>query len=430
MNPLEGEVDCDEYVMIGDAFVDDCDGSKDGDGDNDFSSDLTNDASLQDHVVVATDETKDENMFGEKVKQDESSLPMTSMTVSQTASLKPFFCGEQKDAGSPPSPSPPSSISRPPSRFPSALSLEEESDISHAFDLQRQENIAKINKAALPPAAGSGNPIALYSSLPNNNQIVEKEDEGQLIKIENSCSRKVLIEPPPPPPPPLPALSQEERDLRYAVVLQRQENLEALQAASTNRSRTNQHQAQLAAQRNRTARSEAFTKLAAIRAQDKGKPFSDDGDDHKDDARCVPVVHGDCGMTDYHLLDNEAKDNVDVDDYIARHCSNNNDNSSGSNSSKGIGEENLQRQERADYELAVEWQQWERMRAGTAKTLQSIQTKDETHRSSHQRRTGRSTYHINQKRENLRLPSIQIWNNGSKVATVAGGPASATKLLD
>lgn len=144
-----------------------------------------------------------------------------------------------------------------------------------------------------------------------------------------------------------PSLSQEERDHRLAVAMQQQEN-----AAAYNEHKV-KHDANVAAQNSRTARSGTFTKLAAVRAKDHGM-------------LTVP--------SDYTSEHAYHKDSEYVSPGFAAPPAH-----AGS-------------QEIADFKLAAEMQKVEQVDAGTVRTMQKMVAEEEEAEEAQQNRTGRSKH--------------------------------------
>jgi hypothetical protein len=157
-----------------------------------------------------------------------------------------------------------------------------------------------------------------------------------------------------------PNLSQEEKDHRMAIALQQEENAVAYDAHKK------KHEAYVKASTNRTARSCAFTKLAAIRDKDHGM-------------LTVPPEY----TTDnaYVKGDNDYLPAAEKTEDIT----------------------GLTPQQIADYQLAKELQKVEQVEAGTVQEMTKIVVEEKQETESQEHRTERSNYHINQ--HGLRLPT-------------------------
>lgn len=142
-----------------------------------------------------------------------------------------------------------------------------------------------------------------------------------------------------------PTLSQEERDHRLAIAMQQQEN-----AAAYNEHKV-KHDAQVAANESRTARSGTFTKLAAVRSKDHGM-------------LTVPSDY-----TSEHAYQKES-------DYV----------------SPGFAPPpaNAVEQVQADFNLAAEMQKVEQVDAGTVRTMQKMVEEEEAAEEAQLNRTTRS----------------------------------------
>jgi len=152
-----------------------------------------------------------------------------------------------------------------------------------------------------------------------------------------------------------PNLTQEEKDHRLAVALQQQENAAAYDQHKK------RHEEIVHASQNRTARSGTFTKLAAVRKKDHGMlsvpdEYTSEHAYHKSDGEYVKAPSG------YDAPPPGAT-----------------------------------QQEIEDWKLAAEMQKVEQVDAGTVRTMQKIVTEEQKAEEEQAHRTGRSTYHINQK---------------------------------
>jgi hypothetical protein len=143
-----------------------------------------------------------------------------------------------------------------------------------------------------------------------------------------------------------PTLSQEERDHRLAIALQQQENVAAYNEHKA------KHDAHVAADTLRTARSGTYTKLAAVRAKDHGmltvpSDYTSEFAYHKETEMMHPTgfVAPPPGATP---------------------------------------------QEIADYKLAVEFQKVEQVDAGTVRTMQKLVKEEELSEEAQANRTTRS----------------------------------------
>jgi len=151
-----------------------------------------------------------------------------------------------------------------------------------------------------------------------------------------------------------PNLSQEDKDHRFAIALQQQEN------AAVYDVHKKKHEQSVAASVNRTARSGTFTKLAAVRQKDHGM-------------LSVPA--------DYTTPNAYVKESGD---YLAH-----TDNSEGLTGATP--------QQTADYQLAKELQKVEQVGAGTAREMSKIVSEEAAEANAQAHRVERSNYHINQK---------------------------------
>lgn len=149
-----------------------------------------------------------------------------------------------------------------------------------------------------------------------------------------------------------PNLSQEDRDMRLALALQQQENAAAYDAHKK------KHEAAVAANQNRTTRSNVHSRLAAVRDKDGGM-------------LSVPPEY--------------TTENAYV---------------SGENTTylpPAGPPPNASPQEIADFKLASGLQQVEKVTAGVASTTEKILKEETDDKSAQQHRTEHSNYHINQK---------------------------------
>ena len=151
-----------------------------------------------------------------------------------------------------------------------------------------------------------------------------------------------------------PNLTQEEKDHRLAVALQQQENAAALDEHQK------KHQEHVQANKNRTARSGTFTKLAAVRDKDHGmlsvpEAYATENAYHKSDAAGVR-------STSYAAPRPGASP-----------------------------------QEIADFKIAAELQKVEQVEAGTVRTMEQIVQEEMEEEKAQAHRTERSNYHMNQK---------------------------------
>jgi hypothetical protein len=152
-----------------------------------------------------------------------------------------------------------------------------------------------------------------------------------------------------------PSLTQEEKDHRLAVALQKQENTAAYQEHKK------KHDAYVQSQNFRTLRSGTFTKLAAVRDKDHGM-FSVPASFSTEDAY---KRASDDGMTK-------------GDGYVAP-------------------APGARPQEIADFQLAAEMQKVEQIDAGTVRTMEKIVKEEVEEDLAQAHRTERSNFHINQK---------------------------------
>lgn len=151
-----------------------------------------------------------------------------------------------------------------------------------------------------------------------------------------------------------PNLSQEDRDMRLALALQQQENAAAFDAHKK------KHQAAVAANTNRTTRSNVHTRLANVRDKDGGM-------------LSVPAAY--------------TTENAYVSggngDYLPP---------VGTAPPAGASA-----QEVADYNLAASLQKVEAVTVGTGAAAEKILKEDMSEADAQAHRTGHSNYHINQK---------------------------------
>lgn len=155
-----------------------------------------------------------------------------------------------------------------------------------------------------------------------------------------------------------PNLSQEDRDHRLAIALQQQENAAVYDAHKK------KHDHNVAANKNRTARSGTFTKLAAIRDKDQGM-------------LSVP--------SDYTTENAYVKADGD---YLPPGTK------SDEEMLKGATPQQI-----ADYKLAKELQKVEQVGAGTAREMAKIVTEEHDEDEAQAHRTGRSNFHVAQKKK-------------------------------
>lgn len=153
-----------------------------------------------------------------------------------------------------------------------------------------------------------------------------------------------------------PSLTQEEKDHRLAIALQKQENSAAYQEHKK------KHDAYVQSQDFRTLRSGTFSKLAAVRDKDHGM-------------LSVPAAYS----TD-HAYKRATGDFVSSngDNYAAP-------------------APGARPQEIADFQLAAEMQKVEQIDAGTVRTMEKIVKEEVEEDQAHAHRTERSNFHINQK---------------------------------
>lgn len=154
-----------------------------------------------------------------------------------------------------------------------------------------------------------------------------------------------------------PNLTQEEKDHRMALALQQEENAVAYDAHKK------KHEEQIKANEARTARSGTFTKLAAVRQKDHGMLR-------------VPAEYTNDNA--YHKSDSEGYVNPNGTGFAPPPI-------------------NATPQEMEDWKLAQELQKVEQAGAGTVRAMEKIAAEEETEEEAKARRTGRSTFHINQK---------------------------------
>jgi hypothetical protein len=151
-----------------------------------------------------------------------------------------------------------------------------------------------------------------------------------------------------------PSLSQEDRDLRLAIALQQQENAAVYDAHKK------RHEANIAANTNRTSRSNVQTRLAQVRKQDRGM-------------LTVP---------DEYTTENAYKKG-DISTYAAADLSK-------------IKLNAASPEEAADLKLALELQKMEQTGAGTARTMEKILTEekeDEEANDLRNARSGKASFH-------------------------------------
>lgn len=154
-----------------------------------------------------------------------------------------------------------------------------------------------------------------------------------------------------------PNLSQEDKDHRLAIALQQQENAAAYDVHKK------KHDQMAKANQNRTARSGTFSRLAAVRDKDHGmlsvpKDYTTENAYVQSSGEFMPAP----GKSDAELL-------------------------------KGATPQQI-----ADFQLAKSLQKVEQVGAGTAREMNKIVGEETTDASAQAVRTGRSTYHINQKK--------------------------------
>lgn len=143
-----------------------------------------------------------------------------------------------------------------------------------------------------------------------------------------------------------PTLSQEDRDLRLAIALQQQEN------AAVYESHKKRHEAALAANSNRTARSAVHSRLAQVRKKD----------------------HGMLSVPDEYTTENAYKKGdraVVSDNYV-------------------VPNPDATPQERKDLEMAMQLQKVEQTGAGTARMMDKILTEEEMDERADEMRNARS----------------------------------------
>jgi hypothetical protein len=144
-----------------------------------------------------------------------------------------------------------------------------------------------------------------------------------------------------------PSLSQEDRDLRLAIALQQQENAAAYDAHKK------RHDAALAANVNRTSRSNVHTRLAYVRKKD----------------------HGMLSVPDEYTTENAYKkgdhSSVGADNYVHPNP-------------------NASPQEQSDLKLALELQKVEQTGAGTARMMDKILTEEKEDEEADEMRNARS----------------------------------------
>lgn len=152
-----------------------------------------------------------------------------------------------------------------------------------------------------------------------------------------------------------PSLTQEEKDHRLAIALQKQENTAAVQEHKQ------KHDSYVQSQDFRTLRSGTFTKLAAVRDKDHGM-------------LSVPTAY-----SSENAYKQAAGDYVSGgDQYVAP-------------------APGARPQEIADFKLAAEMQKVEQMDAGTVRTMEKIVKEEVEEDIAQAHRTERSNFHINQK---------------------------------
>ncbi|GAX19508.1 hypothetical protein FisN_19Hh083 [Fistulifera solaris] len=152
-----------------------------------------------------------------------------------------------------------------------------------------------------------------------------------------------------------PSLTQEEKDHRLAVALQKQENTAAYQEHKK------KHDAYVQSQNFRTLRSGTFTKLAAVRDKDHGM-------------LSVPAAYSTEDAYKRASDDGMTK----ADGYVAP-------------------APGARPQEIADFKLAAEMQKVEQIDAGTVRTMEKIVKEEVEEDLAQAHRTERSNFHINQK---------------------------------
>ena len=148
-----------------------------------------------------------------------------------------------------------------------------------------------------------------------------------------------------------PSLSQEDRDHRLAIALQQQENAAAFDMHKK------KHDQAVAANVNRTTRSNTFTRLAAVRDKDHGMlsvpaDYTTENAYVKSDGEYLPPA----GKSDEELL-------------------------------KGATPQQI-----ADFKLAKELQKVEQVGAGTAREMGKIVSEEQQEATAQAHRTARSNY--------------------------------------
>mmetsp|Transcript_37571 Transcript_37571/g.41502 ORF Transcript_37571/g.41502 Transcript_37571/m.41502 type:complete len:191 (-) Transcript_37571:105-677(-) len=151
-----------------------------------------------------------------------------------------------------------------------------------------------------------------------------------------------------------PNLSQEDRDMRLALALQQEENAAAYYAHKK------RHEAAVAAQTNRTARSGVMSRLANVRDKDQGM-------------LSVPPEY----TTENAYVSGGSNNYISPVGFAPP-----------------VG---ASAQEKADFEMAAGIQKVENMTAGVTTQTNKIITEDQTDSQAQGHRTDRSNYHINQK---------------------------------
>lgn len=152
-----------------------------------------------------------------------------------------------------------------------------------------------------------------------------------------------------------PSLTQEEKDHRLAIALQKQENSAAYQEHKK------KHDAYVQSQEFRTLRSGTFSKLAAVRDKDHGM-------------LSVPAAY-----SSDHAYKRATGDYITKSDgYVAP-------------------APGARPQEIADFKLAAEMQKVEQIDAGTVRTMEKIVKEEVEEDQAQAHRTERSNFHINQK---------------------------------
>lgn len=159
-----------------------------------------------------------------------------------------------------------------------------------------------------------------------------------------------------------PNLSQEDKDRRLAIALQQQENAVAYDANKK------KHEAAVAAQTNRTARSSVHSKLANVRDKD----------------------HGILSVPASYTTENAY---VSADEVYLPPVNN------------PVDLKGASPQEIADHNLANTLQEVEKASASTATEAEKILKQTASEEDAQAIRTGRSNYHINQK--GLRKPEFK-----------------------